>query len=293
MIGVSSVSFSGKQRTDNKNNRIKGGMQVAAGGYLATKAVTSGLRRAFGIRIEEHTTTAKNARDIIKGGCILDPKFGGTGFSVLGEEFIGESKNYIHITGMPKDLRARILSHAQESGVKMDEATIKKMDKAFSPLSKGCITAAYRKIQKFSYRNKMNKAETLERMKKQGVLDDNFVSEFIPTKMTFSNVLNILFGTKSKTFYIPGNEEYFNKNFIEDASDFALKTDKPLKVCRTKIGAMFEGLKNHGLSGIKQNKARAAAGVAIFAALSFVSYKLIKSGMEKLKGAKESAEGNS
>lgn len=291
MVNISPVSFSGKQqRTDNKNSRIKGGMQIAAGGYLASKAVTSGLRRMLGIRIEEHTTTSKNARDIIKGGCILDPKFGGSGFSVLDEDFLDESKNYIHITGMPKDLKARILSHAEESGVKMDEATIKKMDKAFSPFSKGCITASYRKIQKFSYRCKMNKVETLEQMKKQGVLDDVFVSEFIPAKMTLPNVLNILFGIKSKTFYIPGDEEYFNKNFIEDASDFALKTDKPLKVCRTKIGAMFEGLKNHGLSGMKQNKTRVAAGVAIFAALSFVSYKLIKSGTEKLKNAKETVK---
>lgn len=106
-------------------------------------------------------------------------------------------------------------------------------------------------------------------------------------KGLFDSVLNIITGKNSKTFYIGGTDKYFNDNFIPDTNDFALKSDKIVKVCKTKFGATFEALKREGLSGIKQNKTRVAAGVAIALGLGYLSYKFIKKGVQKIGLADE------
>ncbi len=281
MVGVSSVSFSGKQRTDNKNSRIKGGARIAAGGYLASKAITSGLCRTLGIRIEEHTTSLKNAKNIIKDGCILDPKYGGTGNAKAMSNYQEASKNFVHITGInkkPSDFIEKL-----SIGEGFEDLAKEQAEKFCNSPAFDFLRTGNRKLKRFVYRFFSDKN-----------VIEQFESNPNPTFEDYKNIKNLpkaifnaVTGIGSKTFYIPGTEEYFNNNFIADIDDTALKTDKPLKVCRTKIGAMFEGLKNHGLSGMKQNKARVIVGTVIFAALAAASYMLIKTGMEKFKDTKE------
>lgn len=90
-IKLSNINQTSSQ--NNKKEKIKGTASIATGVYLGEKAVTSGLRRALGVRIETHTTKAKTAKKIIKEGKILDPKFGGTGCSRTSEHFLENSKN--------------------------------------------------------------------------------------------------------------------------------------------------------------------------------------------------------
>lgn len=85
-----------------------------------------------------------------------------------------------------------------------------------------------------------------------------------------------------KLFFVGGTDNFFNTNFIPDSNEIALKTDKPLKVCRTKLGATFSALKRDGLSGMLQNKYRVGAGILIALCLGYLSYKCINYGLKKL-----------
>ena len=64
-----------EHRALKEDSRKRGVFQIALGGYIGYEAVTNGMRRALGIRIEEHTTNRKNARNIIRNGCVLDPEY--------------------------------------------------------------------------------------------------------------------------------------------------------------------------------------------------------------------------
>ncbi len=86
----------------------------------------------------------------------------------------------------------------------------------------------------------------------------------------------------TKTFYIGGTDKYFNSNFVPDLDDFALKTKNPVKVSKTKIGAIITAIKRDGLSGIKGNELKALGGVVLAVGLAFVSIKLIKNGLQKI-----------
>ena len=87
----------------------------------------------------------------------------------------------------------------------------------------------------------------------------------------------------SKRFCIPGIDSYFDKNFIPDPDEFALKSTNKIKCYKNRLSAMIGGLKEFGLKGIKENKGRAALGAAIIIAGICASIILIKKGIEKLK----------
>ncbi len=261
-----------------EDSRKQGAFQLALGGYVGYKAATNGLRRAMGVRIEEHTTSRKNAKDIIKNGCVLDPKFGGTGSSSLNKIRMQNSENFVHITGINNQTMDSFFGEISKRAAKEPP---KHFPNPIKALFKNAAANIYRKVQKNVYRF-FSEPQALEASKK--LLKQDSKASY---SMVISTFLNALTGHKSKTFYIPGNEEYFNKNFIADMDDFALKTDKPLKVYRTKLGAAFNGVKQFGLTGILQNKTRAITGAAIFFTLSGVSSKLIKSGLKNLKASND------
>ena len=245
---------------------------LAAGGYLGYKGITSGVRRGLGIRIEEHTTSAKNAKAIIKGGCILDPIFGGSSASKIFNTYSDASKNYVHITGYHKDILTQFDPNMREV-IKNNKQIRRIID---TPLLHP-IRVIFRKIQRLMYRT-----TSISNIKSVEELFINLNKNEPTKKDLFRKIFAILTGKGTKTFYIGGTDNYFNTNFIPDCSDFALKTDKPLKVCRTKLGAMFSALKREGLSGILQNKYRTGAGILIALTLGYLSYKCIKHGLNKL-----------
>ncbi|MBQ8476265.1 hypothetical protein IJ531_04300 [bacterium] len=268
--------------SNSKSHPIKGSAQIALGSIAALKGVTSGVRRALGLRIEQHTTNLDAAKKIIKEGCTLNPNYGGTSSAQFINIFEENSKNFIHITGIHKDFES---AFSQNEAGKMFLDALKESkwyDRiVHSPLN-NFARELYRKIQGLMYRA----TNTLEFQQGEdmfdtmhSVVDNNFSSP----KKTLKSVFDIITGRKTKTFYIAGTDEYFNKNFTPDINDFALKSDKPLKMFKTKLGAMFNALKQEGLSGIKQNKTRVIAGCVIAASCFLIAYKLIKKGINNLK----------
>ena len=238
----------------------------------------------MGIRIENHTTSKESAKNIIRNGCVLDPNFGGKGASQIINSFEENSSNFVHITGFHKDFK-KIL---QKPEMDIFKEIIKGQigDKNYNTAKKVCNTplldfvrVGYRKIQKIMYTTtstiKINQSQDDLLETFSNIVKDNFSSK----KQTLGTIFNIITGRKAKTFYIGGTDDFFNKNFIPDMNDFALKTTKKLKVSGTKTGAILTALKKEGLSGIKQNPTRAIAGLGITAACLAMAYKFIKEGI--------------
>lgn len=229
------IIFMGQQETINftkstKKRDIKNGIaNLAATAYLGQQTIRSGVPRLLGVRLESHSTSKKNAKEILKNGGILDPNYGGTGASkaLNDKHYINQSKNYVHLTGRHKD------------------------DIGKTTLLKDLI---HRKRQRAMYRG--------------------LPGEDINTKdvgKIARNLLKGLTGVKGKTLYLGGSDNYFNKNFISDPSDIALKTSNKVRVHGNRTTATLEALKREGngdrLKGIsklvKANPKRALAGVAI------------------------------
>lgn len=280
---------------NEKQKPVKGTLEVAAGGYLGYKALTSGVRRTLGVRIEEHTTTALNAKNILKNGKFLDPRFGGTGAATLTDNFSKNSKGFVHITGLHGDMKSVVEAFKKQfktAGVpdsiidsEISKITEHKVYKAITetPLLSPA-KALYRKTQRLLYRSmaifNIGKLEDLSNNPE--ILDKNFGS---PSKVV-KTVKDLFFSKKAKTLYIGGTDKYFSSHFMPDDDDIALKTKELVKVSKTKFGAMIDAIKKEGLTGIKQNKTRVAGGALIALSLGFLAYKLIKNGINNIKGKK-------
>jgi hypothetical protein len=90
------IQFNKKQE-----EKVKGALQIGAGGYIAKQSISSGVPRALGVRIESHTTSRSKAKKILSENGFLDPKYGGTGAAVgAGPDFVKRSTGYVHITGV-------------------------------------------------------------------------------------------------------------------------------------------------------------------------------------------------
>lgn len=109
-----------KTSSQNKNSDYISAIgSMGLGAYCGSRALTSGLRRALGVRIEEHTTSAKNAKAIIQNSKILDPKFGGKGCARIVPHFTENSGNFVHITGFHKDLNQCVPFNQLKDAVKI------------------------------------------------------------------------------------------------------------------------------------------------------------------------------
>jgi len=239
---------------------VSGAAQTAAGAYLGYCGVKHGLPRALGIRIEYHTTSRENADLIKKTSNMLDPKFGGTGWAkkINYERYIENSKNFVHITGMHKN--SSLIPNSVPNYII------------------AIVRPFRRKIQTLMYKLTGN----ISAAERREILKNNSRKENI--KLIVKRAAGLLFFDRTKTFCIPGIDSYFNKKFIPDTDDLALKSSKPLKVFGNRFSAMLQGLKQFGLKGIKENKCRALAGAGIVSAGLFAGYKMIKNGAEKIFG---------
>lgn len=274
----------------NKNNEYKpisGALTIAAGGALGYKALTSGVRRALGVRIEEHTTTLDNARKIIADGKLLKPGQGGSGASKLFDTFQDASGNFVHITGVHKDFQKAVMDNDLfKEALKADPDALNKLtsNKWYKRLTETPLfdvaRAGYRKMQRLMYR--ATSVLDLQNINEMAANPEVLEKQFGSKSKILGSIKDVLLSRKAKTFYVGGTDNYFNSNFIPDSHDLALKSDKCVKVAKTKFGAMIDALKREGLSGITQNKTRLAAGVLIAGVLGYASYKLIKKGLEKM-----------
>jgi hypothetical protein len=91
-----------------------------------------------------------------------------------------------------------------------------------------------------------------------------------------------------KTFHIVGSEEFFNKHFIPDPDDFALSTNKKLKVANSRLGATVQAIKRYGFKGLKSSpKMRPVIGVGILTVGALASAGLSMPLLKKIKNKYE------
>lgn len=230
----------------NKDNAIKVA-KLAGGIGLAGITVNSGVPRLLGVRLERHSVSKSTAKKILKSGGLLDPNYGGTGAIQLADKSLGYSDEF------KKDLSRYVYISGN-----------KKKNLSNNPIN----NVLYRKAQAAYYR-------TLAGNKEKNL--------FKRVSKAIVNTPAAALGLKGKTLYIPGTDEYFNKNFEIDPDDaIALRTKSKVKVYGNKLNATKALIKQKGLFNLMTaNKARVAAGVGILGVGGYGSYKLIKSALKK------------
>lgn len=247
----------------DKNN-IKGTAQIMGGTYVGYQALQHGLPRAFGIRIEYHTTSKQNAKLIKQSGNILDPSYGGKnglGQKINSKTFVDTSQNYVHITGLHKD--SKLFNNNYFKKLKSKKVPIRTLGRIrdnlmYKIIGSGCVN----NVEHF-------------RGSKLSFLDK--------VKLALKRIMYAEFHSKTTRFCIPGIDSYFNSEFISDPHDYlALKTNQPVKVYNNRFSAMLAGLKKFGLKGIKENKSRVIAGASIVTGGLYVGAKLINKGFKDI-----------
>lgn len=221
--------------------------KASVGAFIAKKSLDHGLHRLVGLRGETHTTSKDNAKLIKKSGNILDPNKGGTGASKTIPRYKDSSSGYSHITGY-------------NDKTKIPGAS-KKVTRFTQPIIK--------KLQKLQYR---------------AASHPNWdASKFRGKKDVIKSLSKGFSIGKTKTFHVVGSEDFYNKHFVPDSDDVALKTKKPIKVSNSKLGATIQGIKRNGLKGLKSSpKSRPLIGAAILASGGYGSYKLIEPAVKKI-----------
>lgn len=195
------------------------GALTAGAGYLAHKGITTGLPKALGLRTEYHTTTKKNAKNIMKTG-YLDPNYGGTGASAetKNPEYIKNSKNYVHITG-----------NVASSGNTLKDRLISN-------------------VQTMAYRSALNNPEAIVGKDKNRSTTEKWKDLSKGIVRSINPIKN-----KAETLVIMAPKKHFNfKNFEvdKDAGGMAMKTKNPVKVYSNKYSALYNNIK----SSIKNKK---------------------------------------
>ena len=235
----------------DKNDLI-GSLQILGGSYIGYKCLEHGLPRSLGIRIENHTTLNENALLIKQSGNILDPACGGkNGFAAFipKKNYIENSKNYVHITG-----------------IKGNSEFAKFINKKFKNIN--ILTSAYRTYSR-------NFTGEMYRLVGNGL--QQYGKNLAPA------VLNRILHNKTKRFYVPGIDSYFNANFVSDSDDWlAMKTDKKLKVYNNRFEAMLSGVKTFGLKGIRENKSRFIFGIGLLLTGAYAAINLVLKGIKHL-----------
>jgi hypothetical protein len=135
----------------------------------------------------------------------------------------------------------------------------------------------YRKIQRGMYRGITG--ETLS------AIDD---PKLLP------NMYAGMTGSKGRSLYVGGSDRYFDKNFIPDDDDLALKSSKKVKVFGNRFAAVRDTLNRYGkgnyIKGAARlmgaNKSRVAAGLGILGAGGLATAYLGKKTMESLGNVK-------
>jgi len=241
-----------KQRKENKN---KDTLKTIGGIYLGQQTIRSGLPRALGVRLESHSTSKKNAREILKNGGFLDPNKGGTGEGKIlqdidiGDSWANRSKNRVFLTGIHKD---RLPEFRKESG---------RLPEILHPLM--------RKLQRANYR---------------GIYSEKVIKNAsgVTPKTFFSGVT----GLGGRSLYVGGSDKYFNSNFRPDLDDpISLVTDKKTKVFGNRASATVDAIKREGLGNlIKDNPKRVLSGLGILGAGGYGTYKLLSRKTRSDKG---------
>ena len=237
-----------KNKKEERSN-LRDAAGLATAGYIGKKGITNALPGALGLQMEEHTTSKKNAKKILKSG-YLDPKKGGslTGASeAIGDEgFKRSSKGYVHITGT--------------SGKKTLGEEVK------SAVAKRAQRGMYHSVHSG---DKSRSASSYER----------------GMDTMKSGAKKVMTGrTKAKTLYTANTPEFYGKLKEDlDSGINGLKSKKKVNVSGNRISAMFSGLKRNGLNGIRQSPRRALAYGAGTVGVGAAAYMMGKDSAKSVK----------
>lgn len=258
-----------RRRSQNRFGEQALGYGQLGGAALVTKAsIDSGLPRALGIRLERHSASRKAAEEILKNGGYIDPSYSGrSGIrmaegleSVVGNDFAEKAKGYAYISGYHPQAKKRVLLAGGKT--------------AYEVLPDDPIrNVIYRKVQSLGYRA-------------QSEVDyDKFRSRDARVNAAQKNVMGAILGSKGKTLYAPGTDEYFAKAFEADIDDpIAMRSPDKVRVYGNRLEATVAGLRKHGLSGIRGNPRRVLVGLGVLTGGGAVAYGLGRSAVSNISG---------
>lgn len=236
--------------------------RAAIGLYVAKDLAEYTILKAMGLRLETHSTSKENAKKIIEGGGYLDPSKGGSGAAAGLEDFKKNSTGYVHITGVHDKLYTHDPVFVSNFGRDKD-GNFSRSAKKFVGWVKKDRDPYLSKAGRESLGLEMSDGDSLEK----GRMPANPVLGYLTGKMQrvmYSGMgglseeekklpiekqipkafLKSLTGRGGKTLYVANTEQFFRDNFVPDSDDFALKTDKPLKVYSNKYEAIFNAVKD-------------------------------------------------
>jgi hypothetical protein len=282
---------------DEDDRRARIGKATVTGlgaAYVGQQTIRSGVPRLLGVRLESHSTSNQNARQILKNGGIIDPSKSGTGAIRSIEAFQGingvtdveKAKGKVYITGVRSDLIARPGLPDPNKLDPLTQVAIRRQQRlgyrAQASIDWDKVNASVRKIrddlgQKVEAGEKITPSQarnTLKNMKQEVEVARN------------REVLRATIDpTRGRSLYIGGSDDYFQKNFKPDFDDpFAQYSENKIKVYGNRAEAAAAAIKREGLLNLmKANKGRVAAGAAILGIGGLVTANLAKSAIDTIQ----------
>lgn len=277
-----------KAKEEKKKNVAKGIYYLGTTGLVGQQTARSGIPRLLGVRLESHSTSRKNAKEILKNGGFIDPDKSGSGAIRALEGNEGTLAGY-----KPSDAKGK----AYITGIHENAGKRTTLLGTVDPKSEDPLTQVLnRKDQRMGYRGQstidwddINKdKDKITQLTKEANNAKPFSQEKL-TKQLEANKLRLdtslrlqkarvkaglkaLLPTTGRSLYIGGGDDFFNKNFKPDFDDVrAMYSEDKIKVNGNRMSATMEALKREGdgssLKGIakliKANPKRALAGLAI------------------------------
>ena len=309
-----SINFakSNKKNKEPKRNLIKGAAYLGGSGYVGQQAIRSGIPRLLGVRLESHSTSRKNAKEILKNGGWLDPNKSGTGAiqtlnvseGKKGVTNAAEAGKKVYITGVHSDANSRkipglgtvdpkkenpliqvLQRKEQRAGYRgqadIDWDSVNKDSNRIKQLENEVKQSNTNKKKTFNSNSDKTRLDNIAKQKEIKTLKEATTQRLLKEKV--KAVGRGLMPWKGKSLYIGGGDEYFNKNFKPDFDDVrAMYSEDKIKMSGSRAGATLEALKREGggsrLKGIarlvKANPSRALAGAGILAGGGLLTAKL-------------------
>jgi len=280
------IEFAKKEEKRTGLSKVKDLGLGYTGLDMSQKMIRRGLPMMAGVRLESHSTSHKNAREILRGGGILDPNRMGEKTSQLmggsGADNIYKGKKYSFITGgldgPPVDrLTSGMLrkTYRIQAAMKPEDIAVLQRKNIFDNLETFRAQIANPEMRE-ARRKQLNKLYGLDledfndidlpenrlKIKKQ-ILDESPIYNRV---LKESQLRSLASGLSGRSLYVGGSDAFYKANFTpdEDMPFMAMKTDKPLKVYGNRASATIGAIQREGLGNLmKANKGRVAGGVAL------------------------------
>jgi hypothetical protein len=255
---------------DDRRSRIEKATITGLGAaYVGQQTIRSGVPRLLGVRLESHSTSNKNAAEILKNGGILDPARSGS-----------NATRAINITGSSAIRLTAAAEKAQGkayiTGVRSDsiKPLLARGAKDMSPLEQ----VAYRQSQRLGYRAQAN----IDWDKVAAAPDPK---KALATARATEVLKAYMMPWRGRSLYVGGSDQHFEKNFKPDFDDpLAQYSEKPIQVHGNRFAATREAIKREGLIDLmKANKGRVAAGAAILGVGGLITANLAKSAIDTIQ----------